>query len=98
VAGGVVQFAGDAGAFLGGGEASFAFRLAFGPLRAILQFGDALLAQPRAVAGHPDPEEDHRPRDQWHGDLAQFGAARRVSHGSGWDEDIGDHQRDTPPR
>ena len=69
VARGVVQVAGDPGAFLGRGEAALAFGFPFGPQRALLQLGHPLAPEPCAVAGKPGPaphddaERDRRARE-----------------------------------
>ena len=66
---GVVQVAGDAGAFLRGGEAAFALGFALGAQRALLQLGHAFVPQPCAVADEPraapdDDAERHRCGEQ----------------------------------
>ncbi len=53
MAGRVVQVAGDAHALLGGGEPALALGLALGPPGAVLELGDPLPPQPRAIAGEP---------------------------------------------
>jgi hypothetical protein len=55
VGGGVVQVAGDAGAFLGDRERPLPLGVALRPGGPVAQVGDLLAAQPGALAGEPRP-------------------------------------------
>ena len=59
-----MQVAGDAHALLGGGEPALALGLALGAAGALLELGDPLPPQPRAVAGEPGRRPDDRAEEE----------------------------------
>lgn len=66
---GVVQVAGDPGAFFRGGQPAFTFGLALGPLGALLEVSEVLATLPQLVTDDPDAApEDDRPQDRGRGE------------------------------
>jgi hypothetical protein len=67
MAGGVVEVTRYARAFLRGGEAALALRLALGPQRTLLELGHVGAAHPNPVANHPRGAPDQRSEQERNG-------------------------------
>jgi hypothetical protein len=70
VAGGIVEVAGDASALLSGGQAPLALGLPLDAQRALLELGEPLAPEPRAVPGEPGRRPDGGPEEKFGRELA----------------------------